>query len=80
MFDFRIHTFISGKRFQALGMRAIDSLHKISPNRVIFEKIFESKKHEKSPFLYTLYFCKLKIQSKTQHGNAVKFDGLLVHH
>jgi hypothetical protein len=40
-------------------MRAIDSPHKISPNRIIFEKIFESKKHEKItqiPFFYTL--CK----------------------
>jgi hypothetical protein len=45
-----------------LGMRAIDSSHKISSNRVIFEKIFRSK-HEKLAqipvfYTYTLYFYK----------------------
>jgi myosin heavy subunit len=37
-------------------MRAIDSPHKISPNRVIFEKKFRIEKHEKivSDFFYTL--------------------------
>jgi hypothetical protein len=60
IFDFRFNTHIyfpeSGKRFQASGMRAIDSSHKISPNRVIFEKKFGSKKHEKItqiPVFYT---------------------------
>ena len=44
VFDFRFntHTYFpesgSGKRFQASGMRTIDSSHKISPHRVIFEK------------------------------------------
>jgi hypothetical protein len=51
----------SGKSFQALKMCTIDTPHKISSNRVIFEKKFGSKKHEKISqipvFLYTLQLC-----------------------
>src|SRR5690349_3325030 len=47
-FRFNTHSYFpesgSGKRFQASGMHAIDSSHKIRPNRVIFEKNFGSKK------------------------------------
>jgi hypothetical protein len=39
----------SGMHFQALEMRVIDSSHKISPNRVIFEKISGWKIMKKSP-------------------------------
>jgi hypothetical protein len=50
----------SGKRLQASEMQPIDSSHKISPNRVIFEK--NSKKSmKKSPkfrfFIYLVYYA-----------------------
>jgi hypothetical protein len=39
----------SRKHFQASGMRTIDTSHKISPNRVTFEKNFEFKKQKNRP-------------------------------
>jgi hypothetical protein len=53
-------------------MRAIDSSHKISSNRVIFEKNFRLKKHKNRPnpcffLLYTLYFF-VKDESSSDAG------------
>ena len=81
----KIHQFFiysgSGKRFQASVMRAIDSPHKISPNRVIVEKQF-SKKHEKIAqipiFLNTPCILSIRVECFQLISTQTKYSMLAI--